>query len=338
MDIKARKRKMAGKKIAVVVPSHRQELTDGFLKAWQPLFDKHDVEFVLVDDSGDKPLVITDEVKNSELGMYSADDNGLISNHCAGVRQLGFQYVAEMLPDVEYIITLDTDVSPIGDPIQDHIDALNTRVPISWISTASDFMRGFPYRVRAEAPVMLSHGVWEGNYDWDAPSQLLKGDTKVEFYKGPIPKGIFFPMCGMNLAFRRRALPYVYFAPVGQYRGAERFDDIWAGLEIVKDFAELNWGIVSGYAKVEHLRASNVFANLEKEAVGIKTNELYWKGEYDDWYKGFLINRGQWFELVKMPRAQSDMASDGCKECGGILVESHGWKICAKCNSASQKV
>jgi len=279
------------KTIAVVTPSHKQELTDSFLKAWQPLFDKHNVEFILVDDSGDEPVI-------NHKGSIYHDHLNLISNHCAGVRQLGFQWIAECFPNIKYIITLDTDVSPIGDPIQDHIDALNMRIPISWFSTASDYMRGFPYGVRQEAPVMMSHGVWEGNYDWDAPSQLLKDDKKVEFYKGAIPKGIFTPICGMNLAFRREALPYVFFAPVGQYKGAERFDDIWMGLEVIKDFAKLNWAIVTGYARVNHLRASNVFASLEKEAVGIRKNEEYWKGEYDEWYKDFINKRQQWFELT----------------------------------------
>lgn len=256
--------------IAIVLPSHRQDMTDSFLKAWQPLFDKHNVEFILVDDEGEKPQVIHNGVK---VDIQS----DLVTNHCAGVRQLGFLYIAKDLPDVEYIITLDHDVSPIGDPIQDHIDALNMKVPISWLSTATDYMRGFPYQVRQEAQVMLSHGVWEGNYDWDAPSQLLKKDKKVEFYKGVIPKGIFFPMCGMNLAWRRSAMKHIYFAPVGNFKGAERFDDIISGLYVVKSFAKLNWGIVSGYAKVQHLRASNVFQSLEKEAVGIKHNEELWK-------------------------------------------------------------
>ena len=281
---------MAGiKDIAVVLPTIRPETLPIFLKEWQPLFDKHNVEFVVVLD-GDIPCILH---SNQRVELESK----LVSNYCAGVRNLGFLYISKYLPDIKYIITLDDDETPLGDPIQAHVDALRMRVPISWLSTASDYMRGFPYGVREEAPVMLSHGVWEGNYDWDAPSQLLKGDKKVDFYKGVMPKGIFFPMCGMNLAFRREALPYIYFAPVGQYKGAERFDDIWMGLEVIKDFAKLNWGIVSGYARVLHTRASNVFTNLEKESIGIKKNEEYWKGEYDEWYLDFLKKRKEWKKL-----------------------------------------
>jgi reversibly glycosylated polypeptide/UDP-arabinopyranose mutase len=281
------------KNIAVVIPTIRmKESMPTFMEAWQPLFDKHNVELIIVDDTENKPFILHN---NERINLESE----LVSNKCAGVRQLGFLYIAQSLPDVKYIITLDDDETPIGDPIQDHINALNCEAPISWISTASDYMRGFPYGVRTEAPVMMSHGVWEGNYDWDAPSQLLKSDKKVDFYRGVIPKGIFAPICGMNLAFRREALPYVYFAPVGQYKGAERFDDIWMGLEVIKDFAKLEWAIVTGYAKVQHLRASNVFNSLEHEAVGIKMNEVYWQGEYDDWYKDFINKREQWFNLIK---------------------------------------
>ena len=297
------------KTIAVVLPTIRvKESLPDFMEAWQPLFDKHNVELIIVDDTGDKPqLIVNGEKKDLQ--------HELISNKCAGVRQLGFLYIAKCLPDVEYIITLDDDETPIGDPIQDHIDQLQRKVPISWLSTASDFMRGFPYGVRQEAPVMMSHGVWEGSYDWDAPSQLLKGDKKVEFYKGVIPKGIYTPICGMNLAFRREALPYIYFAPVGQFKGAERWDDIFMGVMVIKKFAELNWGIVTGYAKVQHLRASNPFTSLAKEAVGILHGEEFWKNPdtYQDfnsnWFNDFREKTRQWCELVEQLEDDYNSAS-----------------------------
>jgi len=283
--------------IAVVIPTIRmKESMPAFMKAWQPLFDKHSVELIIIDDTGDKPQVI----HNGENKKLQSE---LVSNKCAGVRQLGFLYIAKHLPEVKYIITLDDDEFPIGDTIQDHIDQLNRKVPISWLSTASDYMRGFPYKVRTEAPVIMSHGVWEGSYDWDAPSQLLKGDTKVEFYKGVIPKGIYFPMCGMNLAFRREAIPYIFFAPVGQFKGAERWDDIFAGIFVVDNFAKNNWGIVSGYAKVDHQRASNPFTSLAKEAVGILHGEEFYKDPMnykgDVWFDEFRLKAKAWYNLTK---------------------------------------
>jgi len=284
--------------IAVVIPTIRmKESMPAFMKAWQPLFDKHSVELIIIDDTGDKPQVIHNG-ENKEL------QSELVSNKCAGVRQLGFLYIAKHLPEVKYIITLDDDEFPIGDTIQDHIDQLNRKVPISWLSTASDYMRGFPYGVRTEAPVMLSHGIWRGVPDYDAPTQLLiDPNHKPTYYKGVIPKGIFFPMCGMNLAFRREAIPHIFFAPVGGFKGAERFDDILAGILVVKKFAELNWGIVSGYAEVDHQRASNVFTSLEKEAVGIRHNEEFWKDPEnyngDVWFDEFRLKAKAWYNLTK---------------------------------------
>lgn len=285
------------KTIAVVVPSHKQELTDLFLSNWKELFVKHNVEFILVNDSEDVPFI---EYEGKRIDLKS----DLISNHCAGVRQLGFLFIAQNLPDVEIIQTYDTDTSPIGDPIQDHIDQLNRKVPISWISTATDtYLRGFPYQVREEAQCMLSHGVWDGVPDYDAPTQLLMPkDFKPNYYKGVIPKGIFFPMCGMSLAFRRAALPYIYFAPVGKFAGAERWDDIIGGIYIVKDFEKLNWGIVSGYARVNHLRASNVFTSLAKEAIGILHGEELYKDPENynghPFFEEFRQKRKAWYELT----------------------------------------
>lgn len=287
------------KNIAVVVPTIRiKESIPAFLEAWQPLFTKHNVELILIDDTGDEP-----KIKHGDQTITLPSD--LISNKCAGVRQLGFLYIAQYLPEIEYIFTTDDDCFPIGDPIQDHIDQLNRKVPISWISTATDaYMRGFPYQVREEAPVMLSHGVWETVPDYDAPTQLLMlKDFKPTYYKGVIPKGIFAPICGMNIMFKREALPYIYFAPVGQFKGAERFDDIYFGIMAVKKFAELDWAIVSGYARVNHLRASNVFTSLAKEAVGIRHNEEFYKDlenyKGDEWFDVFREKTKAWFNLTR---------------------------------------
>jgi len=283
------------KNIAVVVPTIRKESIDKFLDEWRDIFAKHEVEVILVIDGKDQHILHNGERKNLK--------SDLVSKFCAGSRQLGFLYIAKNLPEIEYIFTTDDDCFPVGDPIQDHIDQLKRKVPISWISTASDYMRGYPYKVREEAQVHLSHGIWSGVYDWDAPSQLLKGKTEVTFPKMPIPKGIYYPMCGMNLAFSRQALPYVFFAPVGTFKGAERFDDIYAGIMLVKDFAILNWAMVTGYAEVEHLRASNVFNSLEHEAVGIKHNEEFWKDpdnyDGDPFFAEFRKKREKWYNLVK---------------------------------------
>jgi hypothetical protein len=283
--------------IAVVIPTYRPEGYQAFLLRWKEQFEKHRVALVTVWD-GEEPVV-----ECNGINIFAPDIKGyeLVANHCAGVRNLGFLYVAQFLPEVEYIVTLDDDMSPDGDTIGDHIKALQQNLPISWFSHSGPaYMRGFPYGVRNEAPVMLSHGIWQKNPDWDAPTQLLNNNANhTDYYKGAIPKGVHFTFCGMNVAFRRSALPFVYYAPVSDFKGAERFDDIWAGIAMKPDFDEKNWAIATGYASCIHERASNVFFNLEKEAVGIRYNEDFWKGTADhDWFKQFAEKRAKWRDIM----------------------------------------
>lgn len=281
--------------IAVVIPSCRPESYEQFLLRWNEQFLEHNVDIILVQD-GDTPTIYLNGIQQDFA--YNAD---LIPNRCAGVRNMGFQFIAERMPAIEYIVSLDDDMSPDGDTIGDHIRTLNTYLPISWFSTMlGEYPRGYPYAVRNEAPVILSHGIWKKNPDWDAPTQLLNGNKDhTAYYKGAIPKHAFFPFCGMNVAFRRKALPYVYYAPVNTFKGAERFDDIYAGIAFKPDFDTNNWAVATGYASCIHERESNVFINLEKEAVGIRYNEDYWKGEVDHpWFKEFSKKRKKWYNTM----------------------------------------
>lgn len=269
--------------IAVVVPTIRPEQFRVFKAMWQDLFDKHQVKLLTVWD-GDTPQLEVNGHKFTAQDIMGKDAD-LIYNKNDGVRNLGFAFISRVMPEIEYVITLDDDLYPVEDTIQDHLDALNSRVSINWLSTlVDDYPRGVPYNTRRESPVAISHGVWEGVKDWDAPTQLVRGNPNASFYKGVIPKGTLFPMCGMNLAFKRDLLPYMYFAPMGYRVGMDRFADIWAGIRAKKVCDANNWAVVTGYASVLHDRASNVFTNLKKEARGIELNETFWQGDMSDPY------------------------------------------------------
>lgn len=262
--------------IAVVVPTVREEKLQEFLLAWDSLFKKHNVMLYVVKD-GKKPTVNGESIK-SVMGKYSK----LIYNFNDGVRNLGFAKAYKDGADI--IISLDDDVLPCGDTIQDHIDILNTRQPISWVNTVDDiYMRGFPYSVRNEAEVVFSHGLWNGVYDFDASTQLVLGAQQPRHRKMPIPKGVLFPVCVMNVAFKAKVLPFYYQAPM--FGDINRFADIWSGIEMKRAIDNNNWCAVSGYAIVQHNRASNPFVNLVKEARGIGMNEEYGKDEYFKLYQ-----------------------------------------------------
>lgn len=279
--------------IAIVIPTIRPSHLKKFKSAWNPLIKKHNCKLVVVKD-GKNPTVNGKGAKEI-MGKYTS----VLTNFNAGIRNLGFAYVAKILKDCETILTFDDDVTPIGDTIGDHLKALEQKVPVSWLSTVSEYTRGFPYSIRDEAEVVLSHGVWEGSGDWDAPTQLVMGEKrKVNFYKGPIPKGIYYPMCSMNLAFKRKVLPYIYHAP--WLLGINRFDDIFAGIISKREIDKKGWAVVSGYARVDHKKASNPFKNLVNEAPGIELNETFWKGnEKHPYFKEYRRKYKLWREFIK---------------------------------------
>jgi hypothetical protein len=289
-------------KVIVVVPTIRPDKIEKFLEEWG--FRCR----VLVVFDGKEPILRKinpidtwrakfgdEEYKLEEImGDYYKD---LISNFSAGVRNLGFAYIAKHMPEVEYIITLDDDVKPQGDTLDDHIKALEMRMPIRWMRVGNHFTRGFPYCVRREAEVVLSHGVWTGVHDFDAPTQLILGNPGMDFYRGPVPKGVLFPMSSMNLAFKRKMLPYMYMAP--REHRVDRFEDIFCGIDAKREIDEQGWAAVTGYSRVFHEKASNVFNNLEKESRGLLLNEGYWQGVEDDpYFKIYTERKKRWQEFV----------------------------------------
>lgn len=282
-------------KIAVVVPTIRAECYERFHSAWESLFKKHAVSLVAVRDGPHPSLFYHKEAYGVADVMGESKDCDLIFNQNDGVRNLGFAFCARFLPQADVIITLDDDVLPSGDPIEEHLKALSSRVPVSWFSTAHPYMRGFPYGIRQEAEVVLSHGVWDGVKDYDAPTQLVLGNQDALFYRGVIPKGVYYPMCIMNVAIKRKLLPFFYQAPMGPRVGLDRFADIWCGVCSKRAIDDNGWAVVSGYSTVLHERASNVFTNLQKEAKGLQFNETFWQSDpRDPYFAMYLEKRNQW--------------------------------------------
>lgn len=267
----------------MVVPTIRPQQFAQFQEAWQPLFTKHNVCLIAVHD-GENPTLEVDG-ENVDIDFYKKHED-VIFNYNDGCRNLGFLYIAKHLPAIEYIISLDDDVRPHGDTIQAHLWNLQMKVLYvpGWISTMMDQPpRGLPYNERDVWPVVLSHGLWFGVADYDAPTQLLNGTEPGQFQEMVVPADIYFPMCAMNFAFKRCLLPYIYQAPMGRKLAAfglpvyDRFADIWSGVAAKFACDYHDWGVVSGRAYVHHIRASSVWANMRKEAPGLELNESFVK-------------------------------------------------------------
>ncbi len=271
--------------IAVVVPSNRPERLQEFEDAWRPLFRRHGVTLVRVVD-GDDPQCrisfstdITYTCTTVPLSSTPEEWQSVVYNKNDGVRNFGFLQACKFNPRPDVILTLDDDVKPIPgtDPIQEHLDKLKERPVITWTTHYTPAPRGAPYGIRDGVEVWVSVGGWTKNPDYDAPTQLVFGNREGLSKPMCVHRGVFFPLCGMNVAFKTEALPYLYFAPMGEKVGVHRFGDIWMGLRLKAELDRLDKAIVLGYATIEHTRASNVFVNLEQEAKGIRWNETMWK-------------------------------------------------------------
>lgn len=294
--------------ITVVIPTIRPRSYERFLGLWHELFAKHSVGLVTVFD-GEHPYIEYCTYDNNTI--VAVDRKSLhdimgeyaecITNLNGAVRNLGFAYVAKYLAASDIILTLDDDTRPVGDTIQDHINILTKSVPVSWVSTASEYMRGFPYRIRNEAEVVLSHGVWDNVADWDAPTQLVMGSHReVEFPKMPIPKGIYFPMCIMNVGFKYKMLPYMYMAPPAPELNIGRTDDIYCGILAKREIDGHGWAAVTGYARVFHERESDVYKNLNVEAKTIELMETFWMGdESHPYFKIYRDKLNIWQTFIK---------------------------------------
>lgn len=282
-------------KVFVVIPSIRNL---SFLKKWKNEFV--DCHLIIVEDN-DKKMIDSRNLKFKSITHLTYADiendfgnkSWIFSRRNAGIRCYGFWKAYKAGADV--VITLDDDCYPAeGDFIKKHLDNLDKKGPIGWQTTYPNsqwmYTRGFPYNTRNKNPVMISHGLWSGALDLDAKTEIKLSKLLNEKVYPPItqfiPSGLFYPMCSMNLAFKREVVPLMFFpmmgySPTGKPWAYDRYDDIWAGLFSKKIMDHLNLGVVNGSPFVAHKKASIPSHNHTKELDGMKTNEILWKAVLD---------------------------------------------------------
>lgn len=279
-------------KIAVVIPTIRDL---DFLKAWGNEF-KNCVGIVLED----RPSKQIDPPKKyfkklfhyswQEIDRELGDRSWIIPRKNAGIRNHGFLKAYQLGADVT--ITIDDDCYPVKNQnfLKSHLENLSLLAPRDWFPTYPHRKfyptRGFPYGIRNKKETVISHGLWSNILDLDAKTHLeypslhmpALDPNLIEF----IPKDYYFPMCSMNLAFKTKITPIMYFPPMGYDNmgnswGYDRFDDIWAGIFAKKILDHLGYAVVNGSPFVEHKKASNIYENLKKEAKGLEINETLYK-------------------------------------------------------------
>lgn len=281
--------KKKNKNIFLVIPTNRNL---AFLAAWDGLLD--DCHLIVVEDNPKQEVATPKQrfqtthyftwqnIKN-DLGR----DEWIFPRRSAGIRSYGFWKAHQLGAGV--IITIDDDCYPVDrDFVAGHVANLSLWAPEKWATTFPHpnflYTRGYPYKIRNKLPVVISHGLWSNKMDLDAKTQLKYPNVNTAPYPPVasfIPRGQYFPMSSMNLAFRREVTPLMYFPlmgsdPHGNPWGYDRFDDIWAGIFDKKICDHLGLGVVNGSPFVEHRKASDPHKNIEKEKAGLATNETLW--------------------------------------------------------------
>ena len=269
----------------IVIPNHLPHLN--FLDEWRDQL--WNTEIIVVQDIGAKPSR-PEKDNYQNITIYDHKDikkdlgknDWIIPTQSSACRSYG--YYKAWQRGAQYVLTLDNDCYPDGSNfIGGHVRNLDGRTVLGWYPSNDKFIytRGFPYEIREQSPVGVSHGLWSNIPDLDAATSLhnpyLRFEPTYDFETIVIPQHNFYPMCGMNLAWRTELTPIMYFGIFGPDWGFDQYDDIWAGVFSKKVCDHLGYAHVSGYPSVEHRKQSNVYTNLKKQAPGLEMNENFWK-------------------------------------------------------------
>jgi len=278
-------------KIFLVIPTIRNL---NFFKSWKNQFKN--CHLIIIEDNFTKTVKF-DKSQFKSTYHFSWQDidkdlnknSWIIPRKNAGIRNYGFWKAYQMKADI--IITLDDDCYPVENNfIKKHLNNLNFKGSSSWFTTYPHpkwlYTRGIPYSVRNKLPTMISHGLWSGALDLDAKTETklpkLLNEKPYPPIRQIIPLNYFYPMCSMNLAFKKEVTPLMFFPmmginPQGKQWQYNRYDDIWAGIFSKKIMDHLKMLVINGSPFVEHRKASKPKNNLQKETAGMKINETLWQ-------------------------------------------------------------
>lgn len=237
-------------KTIICTPWHNPDQITAFRQAWQVEAD--DPRFVFQQDT---------------------DKSG-----CAKTKNRGIQMAMER--GAEIVIVLDDDCYPtegmeLDDLIERHCANLfgDWAVPY-FMGVTKPLSRGTPYldeNRHMYFPAACSMGFWEEIGDYCGARQLSFESEQMRFGSCAI-HGAWFPLSGMNIAFRPKE-----WWPWCQFIDVPRFDDIWMGWLWMKEAYRRGYCFNLRGPSVRHVRQSNVWKNLQLEAVHLERNETLWR-------------------------------------------------------------
>lgn len=236
----------------VVVPWHREAERVEFLRAWN-ISPDHIPEW----------LVMQHDAKLEGCGM---------------TKNKGIARAVAMGADM--VVVLDGDCFPAAEPAPQtlpelaahHSIALEPQYVEMFETVTDPPSRGTPYSATSmKMPVAASMGFWTEIGDYCGVRQLAHAAAPMQFNQEAI-FGRYFPLCGMNLAFRPRD-----WQPWCDFIVVPRFDDIWMGWLFQREAYRRGFCFNLNGPLIRHSRQSNVWKNLREEAVHLEANETLWR-------------------------------------------------------------
>lgn len=272
------------------MPTIREDAIGRFLDAWRSEFDGHRV--IVVEDNPEPTFQLPGWVEHhawDSIDRQLGPDSWIIPRRTDCVRSFGFLLAAREPCDL--VITMDDDCYPEPGYAAGFVALVEAALAATWpndrwFSTVDVAPpRGFPYGLRTErVATVVHHGTWSNVPDFDALTQARLPGVRLAPAAGVarVPHRAYFPMCGMNLAFRPEMLGVMYFLLMGQDVAGnpwpyDRFGDIWNGIFVKRIVDHLGFAVSSGAPSVRHERASSIEVNLRKETPGYPVNEVLWQ-------------------------------------------------------------
>jgi hypothetical protein len=237
-----------------------------------------------------KSVVVVPWVSQAQLDLFlaawgikrpAAAPDCLLLQHdakregCAVTKNRGIAAAREL--GAEVVVVLDDDCYPDGglssleELAELHAAALAPQRVRMFEVVTDPPSRGTPYgNLTVEMPVAASMGFWSGIGDYCAVRQLATGAPPMEHRTAPV-FGRYFPLCGMNLAFRPAE-----WSPWCNFIDVPRFDDIWMGWLWQREAYRRKHCFNLAGPVVRHARQSNPWRNLAVEARHLQANETLW--------------------------------------------------------------
>ncbi|MEX0895669.1 MAG: hypothetical protein WDZ94_01875 [Patescibacteria group bacterium] len=269
----------------VVVPTIREDSYNRWISEWRGILIENEVKVILVEDNPQKTFnpnyVNIEHYSWNEIDLELGDKKWIIPRRTAAIRSFGFYKAYGYKPD--YIVTLDDDCYTTPESknyFETHEKYLFAdQYKKRWIQHSQGLrVRGFPEKLDSQYNI-LNMGLWANIPDLDGETQKKNPDYRITEhpFNFIVPNGSYAPISSMNLAIKTQAVPAFYFLLMGPSYPFDRFDDIWAGIFLIKIAHHLGHAVSGGEPFIWHDRASDAEVNIKKEAPGKKVNEFLWK-------------------------------------------------------------